>query len=246
MPATLRVLVVDDHALIAESVAAALRASGLEVDLADLSSRDRLVDTVRTQPPDLVLLDLELGGAIGDGTTLVRPFVQAGSRVLVVSAVSEPLRIAAALEQGAVGHVPKSASFIDLLRTALEAARGGEVTSATERQHLLHLLRTTREREAAVHAPFERLTAREQQVLRAIADGRNVAQIAKEWYLSESTVRSQVRGILTKLGVGSQIEAVGLALKVGWLKPARRSSAGPPTDAPHPQTADDPPIPRQR
>ena len=230
MARTLRVLVVDDHALIAESVAAALRASGLEVALADLGSRDRLVDAVRTLPPDLVLLDLELGGAIGDGTTLVRPFVQAGARVLVMSAVTEPVRIGAALEQGAVGHVPKSASFIDLLKTALAAARGEEVTSAARRQHLLHLLRTTREREAAVHAPFERLTAREQQVLRAIADGRNVAQIAKEWYLSESTVRSQVRGILTKLGVGSQIEAVGLALKVGWLQPRRR----------------DPQVPRQR
>ncbi len=67
--------------------------------------------------------------------------------MLVVGAASEPLRIGAALEQGAVGQVPKSVSCIDLLRTALEAARGGEVTSATERQHLLHLLRTTRERQ---------------------------------------------------------------------------------------------------
>ena len=230
MAGTLRVLVVDDHALIAESVAAALRASGLEVALADLSSRDGLVESVRSRPPDLVLLDLELGGAIGDGTTLVRPFVQAGARVLVVSAVTEPVRIGAALEQGAVGHVPKSASFIDLLETAVGAARGQDVTSAAERQHLLQLLRTSRERDAAANAPFERLTAREQQVLRAIADGRTVGQIAREWYLSESTVRSQVRGILTKLGVGSQIEAVGLALKTGWLQPTRR----------------DPQVPRQR
>jgi DNA-binding NarL/FixJ family response regulator len=245
MARSLRVLVVDDHALIAESVAAALRASGLEVALADLGNRDRLVASVRALPPNLVLLDLELGGAIGDGTTLVRPFVQAGARVLVMSAVTDPVRIAAALEQGAVGHVPKSASFIDLLKTALAAARGEDVTSPARRQHLLQLLRTTREREAAVHAPFERLTPREEQVLRAIADGRSVGQIAKEWYLSESTVRSQVRGILTKLGVGSQIEAVGLALKVGWLQPAKRDS--PVEDAgPEPPAGEDPHIPRQR
>jgi DNA-binding NarL/FixJ family response regulator len=227
MSRRLRVLVVDDHALIAESVAAALRASGLEVGLADLSSRERLVTAVAALPPDLVLLDLELGGAIGDGTTLVRPFIQAGTRVLVMSAVTDPVRIGAALEQGAVGHVPKSASFIDLLNTALAAARGEEVTSPSRRQHLLHLLRTTREREAAARAPFERLSPRERQVLRAIADGRTVGQIAKDWYLSEATVRSQVRGILTKLGVSSQVEAVGLALTAGWLQP-------------------DPQIPRQR
>jgi DNA-binding NarL/FixJ family response regulator len=91
-----------------------------------------------------------------------------------------------------------------------------------------------RERKAAAREPFDRLTTREQQVLRALADGRSVTQIATEWFVSESTVRSQVRGVLTKLGAGSQLEAVAQALKAGWLTP---------TDPP---PSGEPRIPRQR
>lgn len=213
----LRVLVVDDHRLLAETLAAALRASGIDAELADLQDRSALISSVRDEPPDLVLLDLELGGVIGDGTTLVRPFIQAGSRVLLVSASTAQARIGSAIEQGAVGHVAKSAPFLELLKTVLDAAHGRPVMAPEERQQLLHELRTVRERTAAAREPFDRLTSREQQVLRGLADGRNVAQMAAEWFVSESTVRSQVRGILGKLGAGSQLEAVALALKAGWL-----------------------------
>lgn len=213
----MRVLVVDDHRLLAETLAAALRASGIDVELADLRDRTVLIDSVRDDPPDLVLLDLELGGVLGDGASLVRPFVQAGSRVLLVSATTAQDRVGFAIEQGALGHVAKSAPFLELLKTAIDAAHGRPVMLTEQRQKLLRELQLRRERTAAAREPFDRLTEREQQVLRALADGRHVAQIAKEWFVSESTVRTQVRGILGKLGAGSQLEAVALALKSGWL-----------------------------
>ena len=71
---------------------------------------------------------------------------------------------------------------------------------------------------AAQRPGLERLTGRERQVLEALGEGRTVTDIAASWVVSESTVRSQVRGILTKLGVTSQLEAVALALRVGWLR----------------------------
>jgi DNA-binding NarL/FixJ family response regulator len=230
------VLVVDDHRLLAETLAAALRASGLEVELADLSDRTALISSVRDDPPDLVLLDLELGGHIGDGATLVRPFVQAGTQVLLVSAATGKDRVGHGIEQGALGHVAKSAPFLDLLETVIGAAHGRPVLQPEQRQRILHELRLERERTAAAREPFERLTTREQQVLRALADGRNVCQIAAEWFVSESTVRSQVRGILTKLGAGSQLEAVALALRSGWL--ADPDGDGAPSEGPA--------VPRQR
>jgi DNA-binding NarL/FixJ family response regulator len=232
----LRVLLVDDHRLLSESLAAALRASGVEVDLADLSDRASLISSVCARPPDLVLLDLELGGAIGDGGTLVRPFVQAGARVLLVSASTATARVGAAIEQGAVGHVAKTAPFLELLKPAPAAAHDRPGMPAEERQRLLHELRMERAQAAAARGPFDRLTCREQQVLLALADGRNVAQIAAEWFVSESTVRSQVRGILSKLGVGSQLEAVALALKAGWLVDPDGGGSG----------YDGPAVPRQR
>ncbi len=73
------------------------------------------------------------------------------------------------------------------------------------------------DRRSSVLAPFHCLTAREGQVLRALAEGVGVAAIAADWFVSEATVRSQVRGVLTKLGVTSQLEAVAAAHRCGWL-----------------------------
>ena len=216
-PCALHVLVVEDHLLLADTLTVALRAEGLEVDVAPLDSREALVARVAADPPDLVLLDLGLEGAIGDGSTLVRPFVQAGARVLVLSADGRPAHVGTSIEQGAVGHLTKTVSFDQLLATVKVAARGEPVMTPEERRAALRELAELREREAIKREPFERLTRREQQVLRALGNGKAVAEIAAEWFVSEATVRTQVRGVLTKLGVGSQLEAVALALRAGWL-----------------------------
>lgn len=216
-PRALRVLVVEDHLLLAETLAVALRGEGLTVDIADVGSREDLITRVAVDRPDLVLLDLDLGGSVGDGATLVRPFVQAGARVLVLGARRRRTQIGTAIEQGAVGHLAKTASFDELLATVALAARGEPVMTSEERHQLLRELARIREREVTARRPFERLSTREQQVLRALANGKPVAEIAAEWFVSEATVRSQVRGVLTKLGVGSQLEAVALALRAGWL-----------------------------
>lgn len=210
------VLIVEDHVLVAESLRLALTQEGVMAEVADLSSRSALLAAVRAQPPDLVLLDLELGGTIGDGTTLVAPCVEAGIRVVVVSGTTRPHAVARAVEQGAVGAVPKAAPFEVLLTTVLAAVRGESVMDPEERIRLVHDLRLDRELAEEARERFDRLTARERQVLRALVRGVSVAAMAEEWVVSEATVRSQVRGVLTKLGVGSQLEAVAEAVRHGW------------------------------
>jgi DNA-binding NarL/FixJ family response regulator len=221
IPSPVRVVVVDDHALLGQSLAVALGLEGHLATVADLHDGDALLAGIVADPPDLVLLDLDLGGAIGDGTTLVRPLVNAGVPVLLVSAIDDPCRIGAALEQGAVGAVHKVVPFDVLLRTVVAAAHGCEVMPAQERHRIITELRRAREREHALREPFERLTRREQQVLEELSQGKTVGHIADEWFVSEATVRSQVRGVLTKLGVGSQLEAVAHAMQAGWLNAAR-------------------------
>jgi DNA-binding NarL/FixJ family response regulator len=218
----LRVLLVDDHALLTDAVAAALRAEGIDARIAGLDSRQDLIESVDGDPPDLILLDLELGGAIGDGAALVRPFVRAGARVLVVSASRRRAQVGTAIEQGAVGHLTKSEPLHELIETIVAAARGEDVMNPAHRQAILQDLWAMREQESEALEPFERLTAREQQVLRELGNGKVVSTIAEEWVVSEATVRSQVRAVLSKLGVTSQLEAVALALRVGWLVDARR------------------------
>ena len=158
--------------------------------------------------PDLVLLDLDLGGDLGDGSTLVRPLVEAGLRVLIVTATSDVEQMARAVELGAVGVVAKNGPFPELLEDVVTAARGGEVMAPLVRLHLLDEARRRREQRVATLAPFGRLTERETEVLRELTRGRTVAEIARRSFVSEATVRSQVRSILTKLGVRSQLEAV--------------------------------------
>ena len=213
----LRVLLVDDHQLLAQSVALALDMEGVLCEVADLVERETLLADVRADPPDVVLLDLDLGGALGDGSELVDPLVEAGCRVLVVTASTDDEQMCRALERGAVGVASKSVPFAELLDAVVAAARGQQVMSAADRRRILERAHRVRNRRADQLVPFERLTPKETGVLRALATGKSVACIAGEWFVSEATVRSQVRGVLTKLGVSSQLEAVAQAHSCGWL-----------------------------
>ena len=125
------------------------------------------------------------------------PLVGLGARVLVVSATNDPDQVARAIERGATDVIDKCVPFHELLDRALAVARG-VVTMATEDRR--RLLREARERDAVRAtqlAPFARLSHREQDVLRALAQGDNVSVIASTNVVSEATVRSQVRSILT-------------------------------------------------
>ena len=216
LPGVTRVVIIDDHQLLAQSLGVALGIEGIDCRTLTLTTTDALLADVAAEAPDLVLLDLDLGGDIGDGAALVAPLVRLGARVIVVTASREPDVRATTLEQGASGIIDKSLPFADLLAAVVAAARGDELMTPLDRLQLVNVARRARDEQAARLAPFEQLTAREARVLRALADGRPVSSIARGWVVSEATVRSQVRAVLTKLGVSSQLEAVALAHRSGW------------------------------
>jgi len=219
-----RVLLVEDHALLAQSLCLALQAESLDVEIAPLTDLASLIALVQADPPDVVLLDLDLGGQVGDGARLIRPFAAAGSAVLVVTSAVDRLRLASTLEEGAIGTLCKSEPFAVLLETVMRAVRGQEIASAHTRQALLLELWRYRRREHVRREVFLRLTPREDQVLQELANGKTVRRIAAEWVVSEATVRSQVRAVLSKLCVTTQLEAVALASRSGWLAdPAGRA-----------------------
>ena len=213
-------VIVDDHQLLAQSLSVALQIEGLACTVMELRDRDTLLREVLTLMPELVLLDLDLGGDLGDGAELVAPLVESGARVLVVSASTDPDQLCRALEAGAVGLLAKAAPFQQLLDTVLAAARGEEVMPPAQRRRILDEGRNRRSARAQSLSPFERLSVREGQVLHALAEGHSVAAIAKAWFVSEATVRSQVRAVLTKLGCSSQLEAVAAAHRCGWISPS--------------------------
>ena len=215
-PPPMRLLIVEDHELLAGTMALALRQRGLAVHTAAGPSPDAVVDTARQLAPVLVLLDLELGPPLGSGLDLIRPLTEAGARVVMVTGVTERARLGACVEAGATGLVSKAGGFEVLVETVQRAAEGTPLLRDDERQALLDEVRHSRRTDRDRLAPFGALSPREQAVLARLLDGESAETIAERTYVSVATVRSHIRAILLKLGVNSQLAAVALARRSGW------------------------------
>lgn len=212
---SVRVMVIEDHGLLAQSLRLALTAEGMTVCVPALDPAEILAMAEREQP-QVVLLDLDLGPLGGDGSALIEPLALSGARVVVVSGVTDRVRLAGCLESGAHGLLSKEAPLEHLLEMVRHTAAGGGTFDERERDQLLGELRQARAVRKKDLAPFESLTQREQHVLSAVMAGKSAAQIAADQFVSEATVRTHIRGILTKLGVTSQLAAVAMAQRVAW------------------------------
>jgi DNA-binding NarL/FixJ family response regulator len=207
-----RVVLVDDHRLIATALAASLRRAGFDVHWCAAPGPE--LDALLDGPPGLALLDLDLGVDSGgqrlDGVDLVRPLAVGGWTVVMITGSADEERLCDALAEGAIGWVHKNDAFDDLVAACTAAAEGQPLLSVETRRGLL-ARRRTREAERKAHQDLlDRLTPREREVLQALSDGSPVAEIASRSHVSVATVRSQVQAIREKLEVGSQLEAAAL------------------------------------
>jgi DNA-binding NarL/FixJ family response regulator len=218
--AAARVLVVEDHDLLAHSLAATLAAEGVYAETAAAESGEDVTSAVRAGAFDLVLLDLDLGAA-GSGFGLIEPLCETGARVVMLTASTDDLTLEECIEAGAVGVVHKSASFEGLMAGVRDAVTLGSLFSPGQRDDLMADLRQRRQERAERLGVFEALTPRERGVLSALMDGKTADDIAKDEVVSITTVRSHIRSLLSKLGVHSQIAAIGLARNAGWEPPAQ-------------------------
>ncbi len=211
-----RVAVIEDHALLAESLRLSLGAEGAEVSLLQLTSPDDILATCARQRPHVVLLDLDLGAAVGDGALLIPTLVAGGARVVLLTGSTDAARLGGCLDAGASGVIEKAEPLESLVEKVRRTARGER---PMQPQRRLDLLLESRRRQAARRralAPFESLTDREREVLAELMRGHRVEEISTQMVVSEATVRTHVRAILQKLGVRSQLAAVALAREVGW------------------------------
>ena len=215
-----RLLVVDDHELLAEGLAASLRAAGHEVAVAPSgASDDSIIELAETHRPDLVLLDLELDHG-RSGLDLIGPLREREFPALILTGVTDRVHLAETLLAGAVGVAPKAQRFDELLEVVNRILAGGAAMALGEREDLLSDLRTTLAARREQLAPFRTLTTREQEVLALLMEGLAAEAIAERTFVSLATVRSHIRSILTKLGVSSQLSAVAMARKAGWERGA--------------------------
>ena len=208
------VLIVDDHDLVAMSLALCLRSEGMHAQRHAARSRDGVLTAVATLVPGVVLLDLDLGrgpdGEPIDGTTLVAGLCRNGWRVIVLSATTDDARIGRALDAGALACVPKTAALPVLITAIRRATQGLQVMHPERRQYYVMKYQQQQEQAQAVERRLARLTDRERAVLEQLARGRRAQSIAEEFGVSLATTRTQIRAVLHKLEVTCQLEAVAL------------------------------------
>lgn len=214
-----RVLIIDDHLLFAESLELALSVEGYDVRRLELPSEGGSMATLRSLAlranPRTVLLDLDLG-RFGDGMNLISPLARANINVVVLTASEELGRWGGCMRLGARKVLPKSGALQHALATVRRLHVGLPVTTRDELESLLTEWSHRRRAEDDLRRRLDRLTPRERQVLASLIEGRTVRTISEESVVSEATVRTQVKSILAKLEVSSQLAAVGLANQVGW------------------------------
>ncbi len=212
-----RVLLVDDHELLGQILVEALHGEGIEAEACSGPDPAAVHAAVERFSPTIVLLDLDLG-RLGHGCDLIPALCDAGATVVVLTGNRDRLVHAECLAVGAAGVLGKSEPFAQVLAAIEAVAERGAVVSPDDRHALLTELRMKRLEERTRLEPFERLTRREREVLRALANGQRAAEIADRSYVSVETVRSQIRAILVKLNASSQLAAVAMARRAGWLR----------------------------
>lgn len=217
-----RVLVIDDHRLFTTMMGAVLRPLGFEVEMPSLTTLEELAALIETRP-QVVVVDRHLG-RLGDGEPLLSVASKARVPAIVVSGFLDDVVTGRCYALGARACVPKLDSLDVLLRTVADVAAGKQVVTDGERYRAIDAWRRWHSEAKAAAGPFAQLSPRETAVLCHLMDGRSVKAIAAQSAVSEATVRTQVRGILSKLDVASQLEAVAMARRAGW--PGSAPAAG--------------------
>ena len=216
-----RVLVVEDHAVMAAGLELALSQRDWEVETTSAESPAEIIEHARRMHPECVLLSVRLGSGVRARTTLIKPLAATGARVLLLTAERRRIALARFLEAGADGWIGGDAALEELDSTLHRLLDGQSAIGKTIRSSLLNELRRERESEQRARAVFDELTLREARVLAAMSDGLTADEIAREHVVAISTVRSQIRAVLQKLDVRSQLAAVAVASSHRDLLPQR-------------------------
>jgi two-component system invasion response regulator UvrY len=204
--AAMRVLLVDDHAIVRAGLRNLL-ATVPDVEIHEAADGRAALALVRSVRPRLVLLDLNLPG-LGGLELLRRVVEEGGTRVLVLSMHAEPLYAARALDAGARGYLSKNASPDELLLAVRRVGDGGRYIENEIAQELAL-------QAVSSGPPLQQLTGRELEILRLLAQGRSMTEIADALGIGYKTVANACTGIKAKLGVSRTADLVRFAIEIG-------------------------------
>jgi len=201
----IKVLCVDDHQLIREGIASALREERDMVLVAQAANgRDALAE-FRRHRPDVTLMDLQMPDM--DGITATKEILQdfPAARIVILTTYPGDVNASRALRVGARGYLLKAMLRSDLINTIRNVHAGQHHIPAEIAQDI------------AAHVAADDLTTRELEVIRSISMGRSNKAVANALCISEDTVKGHVRNVLSKLQANDRTHAVMIAMKRGYI-----------------------------
>ena len=205
-PRPVRILTVDDHALLLEGIAALVNAEPDMKLVAEASNGQEAIEKFRLYHPDVTLMDLQMPGLTGiEAINRIRSEFP-NARIIVLTTYTGDVRVMQALRAGARAYILKGHVHRELLET-IRAVDAGQKRIPAEIAA-----------EMADHAADDDLTEREIDVLRLIAAGNSNKRIADKLSIGEATVKSHVTNILSKLGANDRAHAVTIALDRGFIE----------------------------
>jgi DNA-binding NarL/FixJ family response regulator len=216
MADAIRVLLVDDHAVVREGLRNFLALQdGLEI-VGEASDGAEAIEQAERLEPDVILMDLVMPGLDGIGAMRQLRVRSPGSRVIVLTSFLEDERVLPAIQAGAAGYLLKNVAPAELARAIRSAHAGEAIIDPTAAARLVHAIAD--DARPRIEEP-ERLTRRERDVLELIARGQSNKRIALELGISEKTVKTHVGHLLAKLGVTDRTQAALMAVEEGLVGP---------------------------
>ncbi len=205
-PKLIRVLAVDDHPLLREGIATLVNAEPDMKLVAEASNGKEAVEKFRSHRPDITLMDIQMPGVNGiEAITQIQSECP-DARIIVLTTYTGDVQVIRALRAGARGYILKGHVHRELLET-IRSVHAGKKRIPPEIAA-----------ELAEHAADDELTAREIEVLRLIGGGNANKQIADQLSIGETTVKTHVTNILSKLGASDRAHAVTIGLKRGIIQ----------------------------
>jgi DNA-binding NarL/FixJ family response regulator len=221
MKQTIRVLLVDDHAIVRDGIRALLRTQP-DIEVAGEANNGRdAVSMAESLQPDVVLMDLVMPGM--DGIEAIRHIVdgQPASRILVLTSFSAEDKVFPAIKAGAMGYLLKDCDSEELVRAIHQVHRGESSLHPKIARMVLQEMAAERPPRGPEPPPrpeqpaVDPLTERELDVLKLVARGKSNREIADALVVAEGTVRTHVSNILSKLHLASRTQATLFALREG-------------------------------
>jgi DNA-binding NarL/FixJ family response regulator len=206
----IRVLVVDDHPVYRNGLGKVIADADATELVGTASDGEQAIELVRTQRPDVVLMDVRMPGVNGIEATARIVEEHPQTNVLILTMFGDDDFVFAALRAGARGYILKEAGEREILHAIESVAAGEAIFGAGVANRLRGFFSAPAPRE-----PFPELTYREREILDLIARGASNHEIAARFTLSEKTVRNYVSAILTKLQVAHRAQAIVRAREAG-------------------------------